>query len=180
MNAHARLPWPDLGGRRCLAVGAGDGALASEMRSRGAGDVVALDVSESLTGAAAATRVSTGSHDRRMGAYDIAPEALGTFEVVACDSLLSRLRDPFRALEGIRRVCGDVLVSSEEVDLALSLVYPRRPLARLDRRRPRRRWWVPNAAGHRRMVFAAGFELLATRQPRPGASRVGVLARLRV
>ena len=43
--------------------------------------------------------------------------------------------------------------------------HPRRPLARLNGSGPQLQWWVPNAAGHRRMLFAAGFEILTATRP---------------
>ena len=43
--------------------------------------------------------------------------------------------------------------------------HPRRPLARLNGSGPQLQWWVPNAAGHRRMLFAAGFEILSATRP---------------
>ena len=43
--------------------------------------------------------------------------------------------------------------------------HPRRALARLNGSGPQLQWWVPNAAGHRRMLFAAGFEILTATRP---------------
>ena len=100
-----------------------------------------------------------------MSAYDLSPERVGTFDVVLCGSLMLHLRDPLRALEGIRSVCDGLFMSSEEVDLPLSIAHPRRALARLNGSGAQLQWWVPNVAGHRRMVFAAGFEVLRQTAP---------------
>lgn len=56
-------------------------------------------------------------------------------------------------------------MSSEEIDLRLSLAHPRRALARLEGSGERLQWWVPNVAGHRRMVYATGFEVLRATSP---------------
>jgi tRNA (mo5U34)-methyltransferase len=85
--------------------------------------------------------------------------------VVVCGSLLLHLRDPLRALEAIRSVCTGSFLSSDEVRLGLSFLHPRRALAELDGSGERVQWWVPNAAGHQRMLFAAGFEIGQTTKP---------------
>jgi tRNA (mo5U34)-methyltransferase len=73
-----------------------------------------------------------------------------------CGSLLLHLRDPLRALEAIRSVCRGRFLSAEEVNLPLSVLHPRRPVAQM---RPHElQWWVPNVAGHRDMLAASGFE----------------------
>ncbi|MGH2838100.1 MAG: hypothetical protein ACRDJY_07105, partial [Thermoleophilaceae bacterium] len=71
---------------------------------------------------------------------------------------LLHLRDPVRALEAIRGVCGESFVSAEQVDRRLSLLSPRRPAAWF-RGGDRVQWWIPNAAGHRLMVESAGFRI---------------------
>ena len=42
----AKLPWPDVRGKRCLDLGTYDGFLAFEMERRGAHEVVAADVAD--------------------------------------------------------------------------------------------------------------------------------------
>ncbi|MBA2420158.1 MAG: methyltransferase domain-containing protein [Thermoleophilaceae bacterium] len=181
-----RMPWPDVRGRRCLDVGTYDGFLAFELERRGAAHVVALDIPDHrdwdwppdqrahggehlarLAGpekgagfAVAREALGSGVEKVDMSAYELSPERVGTFDVVVCGSLLLHLRDPLRALEAIRGVCAGEFMSSEQVALGLSLAHPRRPLATLDGSGPRLQWWVPNAAGHRRMLFSAGFEIL--------------------
>jgi tRNA (mo5U34)-methyltransferase len=181
-----KLPWPDVTGKRCLDVGTYDGFLAFELERRGASEVVALDIPnhedwdwppdvrahgpEHLALIAGpekgagfrVARDALGSDVEKvdMSVYDLSPERVGTFDVVVCGSLLLHLRDPLRALEAIRSVCDGEFMSSEEVDLQLSVTHPRQPLAKLKGSGSELQWWIPNAAGHRRMVFAAGFELL--------------------
>ncbi len=193
-----RWPWPDVRGKRCLDVGTYDGFLAFELERRGAAEVVAVDVPNhedwdwppdvraegparlaELAGPQKGrgfeiAREALGSNvqKRDMTVYELDPEHLGSFDVVVCGSLLLHLRDPLRALEAIRSVCAGVFLSAEQIDLALSLRYPRRPLLRLNGSGELSQWWVPNVAGHRRMLFAAGFGILAA--PRPYSDPFGV------
>jgi len=194
-----RLPWPDVRGKRCLDVGTYDGFLAFELERRGAREVVALDIPdhrdwdwpveirdlgpEYLAAVAGPekgvgfriAREALGSNVEKvdMSVYDLDPGRLGTFDVVVCGSLLLHLRDPLRALEAIRSVCSGEFMSSEEVDLRLSVKHPRRAVARLDGTGEMMQWWVPNVAAHKRMVFAAGFEILRSIRPYSDAFGVG-------
>ena len=96
---------------------------------------------------------------------------MGTFDVVTCGSLMLHLRDPLRALEAIRSVCGGVFMSSEEIE-PVSTVVSRRPMMKLNGSGPLCQWLVPNAAGHHRMVFSAGFQII--KAIRPYANPFGV------
>jgi tRNA (mo5U34)-methyltransferase len=193
-----RLPWPDVLGKRCLDVGTFDGFLAFELERRGAREVIATEIGDERSwdwppdvrrqGPAKLTelvsaqrsrgfeiaREALGSSVQRLeiSVYDLDPETVGRFDVVVCGSLLLHLRDPQRALEAIRGVCDEALLSAEEVRGGLSILHPRRPLAELDGSGELLQWWVPNVAGHRRMVFAAGFEI--QRATRPYAVPFGV------
>ncbi len=198
-----KLPWPEVRGRRCLDVGTYDGFLAFELERRGASEVVALDISDhedwdwppeirllgpeylaSVAGPAKGVgfriaRDALGSSAEKvdMTVYDLDPERLGTFDVVVCGSLLLHLRDPLRALEAIRSVCAGEFMSSEEIDLRLSVRHPRRAVARLDGTGEKMQWSVPNAAAHKRMVLATGFEILRSIRPYSDAFGVGHPAR---
>ena len=72
------------------------------------------------------------------------------FDVVVCGSLLLHLRDPFRALEGIRSVCDGEFLSAEEIDARLTLLSPRRTAFHLNGKDCQ--WLIPNVAAHRRML----------------------------
>lgn len=180
------MPWPDVSGKRCLDVGTYDGYLAFELERRGAAEVVALDIPDHedwdwpaearAQGPEGLERLAGGKKGKGfqiahealgsrvskvdMSAYEITPERLGSFEVVVCGSLMLHLRDPVRALEAIRTVCHGEFMSSEEVDLPMSLLHPRRAVARFDGDGNVLQWWIANRAAHRRMVHAAGFEVL--------------------
>jgi tRNA (mo5U34)-methyltransferase len=180
-----RLPWPEVRGRRCLDVGTSDGFLAFELERRGAAEVTATDIDthrgwdwetgmsqrgpdylrhvegpEPGTGFATARRLR-GSLVRReqISVYDLSPERLGQFDLVVCGSLLLHLRDPLRALESIHSVCSGQLLCTNQVDLPRSLGRARKPLIRLDGTSGITQWWIPNLAGNRQMVRAAGFQI---------------------
>jgi tRNA (mo5U34)-methyltransferase len=179
-----KLPWPDVFGKRCLDVGTYDGFLAFELERRGATEVVATDILDHRQwdwpahmrgwagdklgevagvkgeGFRIAKEILGSSVERvECSVYDLSPERLGTFDVVVCGSLMLHLRDPLRALEAIRSVCAGKFLSAEQIRLGDSLLHPRRPLAALDGASDLCQWWIPTAAGHRRMVYAAGFEI---------------------
>ena len=75
------------------------------------------------------------------------------------------LRDPLRALEAIRGVCGGYFMSAEQINLPLTLMFRRMPVMTLNGSGPLCQWTIPNAAGHRRQLFAAGFEILKSTKP---------------
>jgi tRNA (mo5U34)-methyltransferase len=181
----ACLPWPDVRGKRCLDVGTYDGFLAFELERRGAAEVVAIDINDHArwdwppdvraTGAqnlaqlagpqrGAGFRLAAEALDSKvslqsMSVYELGPSAHGTFDVVVCGSLLLHLRDPLRALEAIRSVCGEAFLSTEEIDLGLTLRHRHKPVARLNGVGSLCQWWIPNRAGHARMVRSAGFDI---------------------
>lgn len=181
-----RLPWPEVAGKRCLDIGTSDGFFAFELERRGAAEVVATDIAthedwdweahmgelgpqylrhvagEAMSRGFTVAREALGSAVQleRVGVYELSPERLGRFDVIVCGSLLLHLRDPLRALAAIRSVCRGELLCTNQVDLMRSLLCPRRPLIRLDGTSAITQWWLPNAAGHRQMLRAAGFHPL--------------------
>jgi tRNA (mo5U34)-methyltransferase len=189
------LPWPDVRGKRCLDVGTYDGFLAFELERRGAAEIVATDIAnhedwdwppavrargvEYLRQVAgekgrgfeiAAWAYGSRVVKRDISVYDLRPETVGRFDVVVCGSLLLHLRDPLRALEAIRSVCRGHLMSTEEIDLVLTITHPRRAVSRFGPT-DRTQWHVPNLSGHRAMISAAGFAI--ERVVRPYAVRFG-------
>lgn len=181
----ARLPLPaSLAGARCLDVGTFEGFWALEMERRGAEEVLGVDILDPLAwdwpaGSDDATvraledrkdaghgfelvREALGSSisRRELSVYDLGPENVGEFDFVYLGSLLLHLRDPVGALARVRSVCRGRLLLVDAIDLPMSLLAPRRPLAALDAvGRPW--WWKPNRAALVRMVEAAGFRLAA-------------------
>ena len=180
------MPWPDVSGKRCLDVASWDGFLAFELERRGAHEVVAVDIGshddwdwppvlrargvpaglEELAGReqgvgfrVAREALGSSVQHRTMSVYELDPDAVGQFDVVTCGSLMLHLRDPMRALERIRSVCRGAFLSSEEIDLTLTALRPRRPALRLDGTSDLFQWFIPNASGHRQMLRAAGFRI---------------------
>lgn len=179
-----KLPWPDVAGRRCLDVGTYDGQLAFELERRGASEVVATDIADhelwdwpprirsqgvEYLRTAAGERKGIGFEIARdllqssvtrvqANVYDLDPADLGEFDVVVCGSLLLHLRDPLRALDAIRSVCREQLMCTNEV-VPNATLGSRRPAAILDGMTDQLQWWIPNPAGHARMVEAVGFDI---------------------
>lgn len=182
------VPFPDVRGKRCLDVGTFDGFYAFEMERRGAAEVVAIDVADheqwdwpadaraGTRGAVRDPSVSgppkgagfhllaelTGSKAtwRPLNIYDLDPDVVGTFDVVVVGSLLLHLQNPVKAMEAVRSVTGGVLFSSDQVELWLSVVGRGRPLARLRGTGRTCQWWNYNSAGHRQILYSAGFEVV--------------------
>jgi tRNA (mo5U34)-methyltransferase len=200
----ARLPWPDVAGKRCLDIGTMDGFWAFELERRGAAEVVATDIApvhsdvaklrrahgpdEPLgkhTFALAAELLGARAEYRERNVYDLDPSVDGEFDVVVLGYVLQMLRDPLRALEAIRSVCRGHLLLLDTVSLPLSLLPA--PLARLDARRGAFEWFVFNRRGLVQAVSHAGFEVevatgILRDEPGAGASRswrhrVGLLGR---
>jgi tRNA (mo5U34)-methyltransferase len=183
-GAIALVPFPvDLTGKRCLDVGSFDGFWAFEMERRGASEVIAVDLLDPAqfdwphnsapevleevgkrkgTGdgfliAAAALHSAVKRIERNV--YDLDPGDLGTFDFIYVGSLLLHLRDPIRAIERIWSVARDSVLFVDAIDVDLSMLYGRRPVARFDGiGRPW--WWKPNPAAMGRFVESAGFTIV--------------------
>jgi tRNA (mo5U34)-methyltransferase len=179
-----RLAFPaSLKGLRCLDVGTADGFWAFEMERRGASDVVALEVPHAEAWdwpapgppdawrrksgdrserafSIAAEALGSGAAPVKMTVYELSPQRVGFFDFVFMGSLLLHLRDPVGALAAIRSVTRGELLSADSISLWLTLASPRVPSASL-RAVGTPTWWTPNIAGHRRLLQAAGFEVVA-------------------
>jgi tRNA (mo5U34)-methyltransferase len=186
----AKMPWPDVAGKRCLDIGTWDGFLAFEMERRGAAEVVATDIRdhadwdhlprfraeaiafyEENAGTKGEgfviAKEALGSKVERewINIYDLSPERVGTFDVVVLGSLLLHLQNPFTALDAVRSVVkeGGRFLSAEQINVPTSLFARRRPLLTLEG--VDGRWTVPNAAGHRKMLEMAGFDTISETAP---------------
>lgn len=194
-TALRKVPFPaSLAGRRCLDVGTYDGFWAFEMERRGAAHTVAIDLADAASWdwpdpVPSEVLQQWERSKARSRAFDVAPEALasrvervevsvydlahaslGHFDLAFIGSLLLHLRDPVLALRAIRGILRGELLSADQISLGLSLLQPRMPAANLAGTLAPH-WWTPNLAAHRRLVRAAGFEIVATGGPyflRPG------------
>lgn len=192
-----RMPWPEVQGKRCLDVGTYDGFLAFELERRGASEVVATDIPDhrswdwpadmrasgpdalaALAGpqkglgfAIAHELLGSSVKKVEISAYDLSPDRVGMFDVVVCGTLMLHLRDPVAALEAIRSVCAGQFLSAEQIELGLGLRNRGRPVAALNGAGELCQWWTPTPAGHRQMLFAAGFDV--QRATRPYSVRFG-------
>jgi tRNA (mo5U34)-methyltransferase len=186
-----RLPWPDVRGKRCLDVGTFDGFFAFELERRGAAEVVAVDIPdlESLDwppdyrGPQLQSFLSTQTQPRGTGfalakelmgskaewvgisIYDLSPSELGTFDVVVMGSILLHLQNPVRALEAVRTVTSGYLLSSDQIELSLTLRSRRTPLYTLLGSGGACQWFNFNGAGHERLLYTAGFDVVQKSTP---------------
>lgn len=207
--AAARTLLPaSLEGKRCLDVATSNGFWAFEMERRGASEVIGIDIPDHsfvdwpafdpMAGKRLHDRstkdafdlahrsLGSGVEHRFLSVYDVTRAELGTFDIVFVGTILLHLRDPVRALTGLRDVTGGELILNESISLPLTMLHPRSPTARLVGTGGSN-WWVPNIAALRRMVEAAGFTVLETTRPyflrwgkaRPGWGRAATGARVR-
>lgn len=180
-----KLPLPaSLAGCRCLDAAACEGFWSFELARRGADEVVSVDLPDTTQqdwqGPDSASGRETGTglanehfvfvrealgvtNVTRVDAnlYDIGAERVGSFDYVFVGNVLIHLADPPCALRALRSIMrpGSELLSLEATSLALTLLSPRLPLAQLSDH-DAARWWTPNMAGHRRLLHAAGFEVI--------------------
>ncbi len=169
----------DMRGMRALDVATFDGFWAFEMERRGA-EVVAIDIGrwsqadipqrllEKMTpeddaptgdGFRLASEL-LGSRVRRLerSVYDLAPDDLGTFDVVFMSDLLLHLRDPQRALERLfpltRKDGVAIIAETINPDLDRLSDMPMSQFVAFSTFI----WSVPSAATLKLMVKVAGFE----------------------
>ncbi len=178
--ARLALP-PRLDGLTVLDVGAWDGFFAFEVERRGARRVLATDHfcwSGPGWGTRAGFELARQALESNVEALDIdvpdlAPERIGTFDVVLFLGVLYHLRHPLLALERVHSVTGRQLILETHVDL----VGLRRPACafypgdELDR--DPTNWFGPNPAAVVAMLRDVGFRRVdVVRAPRPLPVRV--------
>ena len=191
------LPLPaDMSGMRCLDVGARDGFYAFEMEGRGAAEVVAVDIDDpadvdfphtppdvaliqaELDAGAIAFNVAQQALGsavirRHVSVYDLDPDQIGQFDFAVMGTLLHHLRDPVRALLGVRNVVRGQFMLCAAVTPGLDSLR-RRPMAEIEEIYGPF-WFVGNPAGYRRWIESAGFRVVSTSRPyfiRRGAGAV--------
>jgi tRNA (mo5U34)-methyltransferase len=169
-----------LAGKRCLDVATYDGFWAFEMEKRGAAEVVAIDLESmaqcDIPRRLRASMLASGG-DRPTGAgfrlvkellgsrverrfssvYDLAPEKVGTFDLVFLSDLLLHLRDPMAALESVFSVVSPqgCAIVAEPYNPALD-AFPQTALTEFAMHSEI--WWLPGAACLKKMLGFAGFD----------------------
>jgi tRNA (mo5U34)-methyltransferase len=172
----------DLSGLSVLDIGAWDGFFSFECERRGAAHVVAADWfawREAARGSKRSfelAREAFGSkvEDVEIRVEELAPESVGTFDLVLFAGVLYHVRDPLRALEAVASVTDGRLILETHVDLALM----RKPAAAfypaLELEGDHTNWWGPNPPAVEGMLRAVGFTDVVKVFPR---SRTYELAR---
>jgi SAM-dependent methyltransferase len=187
-----KLPIPaSLAGLRCLDIAAADGFWSFELARRGAAEVVSVDLPDTSQQDYAAAAPQTTGLDSQAGSgranqafnyvrdrtglkvdrvdgsvYGLDQLNLGTFDFVFMGNILLHLRDPFAALQQVLNVVrpqGE-LFSFEAISLPQTVLRPFTPTGQFSVGEENR-FWTPNLRGHRRIIEAAGFDLLASGGP---------------
>jgi SAM-dependent methyltransferase len=175
---------PDLSGLRALDVGTFDGFWAFAMERAGAREVVATDLPSvqatefppphrgrllaELDGlqlgrrfAIAAELLGSGVRREESAIHDLDVERLGgPFDYALVSDLLLHLRDPvggLQAVRGVLRPDGRLLVT-EQINLLLTVLHPRMPVAKLEARETLFNWWEGNPRCLGTWLWLAGFE----------------------
>lgn len=175
-----RLGLPaDLSGKTVLDIGAWDGFFSFEAERRGAKRVPATDSHAWYTRKPAfelARRaLDSRVEDLDIDVMDLAPEKIGTFDLVLFLGVLYHLRHPMLALEKVFGVTGEHLILETVVDLTWTSYpamrfYPGNELAG-----DASNWFGPNPAAVIGMLKAVGFrkvEVVSARY-RPLVARIG-------
>ncbi len=174
----------DLTGKRCIDIGAWDGALTFELERRG-GTVLAADIQHPDATAFNTARTILGSKVDYLQAsvYDL-PDLLAgqEFDVVIFRAVWYHLKNPIGAFEAISRIsaAGAILCSEGEIlryyaedmsghpidssligqladlDVPITLCYP-------GTYKGGENWFVPNVACFRGWMTACGFEIVQDR-----------------
>jgi tRNA (mo5U34)-methyltransferase len=171
----------DLTGRSVLDVGAWDGFFSFEAERRGAERVVATDShawrEPGKEGFELARRLRGSSvEDRDLDVMELAPDTLGTFDLVLFLGVLYHMKEPLLGLERVAAVATGQLIVSTAVDL----VRLRRPAVAFYPGREYgddpTNWWGPNPAAVLAMLRSVGFRRTVVFS-RPFPSRLRSVAR---
>jgi tRNA (mo5U34)-methyltransferase len=158
----------DLRGMSVLDIGAWDGYMSFEAERRGASHVLATDsyvwqnnIMKNASGKAgfdfARTALESKVEDKEIDVMDLAPERVGTFDLVLFLGVLYHLRHPLLALERVRSVTRKFVIMETHIDLAqiqrpAMAFYPGS-----EANNDPTNWWGPNEACCVEMLKNAGF-----------------------
>lgn len=133
---------PSLKGVECLEVGAGNGYWSYELEKRGAKQVVATDIGDfgetdfskmpgvdrpGMSGPGAfgePLRIAATLYKSKLiyklcSVYDLAPQRVGTHDLVFCGSMLMHLFGPHVALQRMSSICKNALLITTETEMSL-------------------------------------------------------------
>lgn len=182
-----KLPFPaSLAGKRCLDAASADGFFSFEMARRGADEVVSLDLpdpdAQDFSGVPrkrswaigpgranqcfALVREATGLDVERVdgSVYDLEKMGLGQFDLVFLGNILLHLRDPIGAVQAVRTVTRGELLSVEPVSFPQTMLRPFTPTGQFSLG-DENTFWTPNLCGHRALIRAGGFDVIAAGGP---------------
>lgn len=166
----------DLSGRSVLDIGAWDGFFSFEAERRHASRVVATDhyawhgtgwgTGQGKAGfQLARTALNSRVEDVDVDVMDLAPELVGTFDVVLLLGVLYHLPNPLLALERVASVTSELLILETVVDMVglrrpAAAFYPDREL-----NNDPTNWWGPNQAAVVGMLRSVGFTRVEVMTP---------------
>lgn len=177
-----RLKLPqDLSGKSVLDIGAWDGFFSFEAERRGASRVVAVDSYcwsgdgwGSKAGFELARRaLNSKVEDREMEVLDLAPENVGTFDVVLFCGVLYHMRHPLLALEKVSAITKHHLILETKVDLLTWKTPAMAFYLGSELNNDPTNWWAPNIPALCNMLRAVGFQRVQViSAPRPWLQRL--------
>jgi tRNA (mo5U34)-methyltransferase len=156
----------DLKGMTVLDIGAWDGFFSFEAERRGASRVLATDWfcwGGPGWGTQAGFRLAREAlnskvEDLEIDAMDIAPEKVGSFDMVLFLGVLYHLRHPFLAIEKVASVTNKLLILETWVDL-LNVPVPAMAFYPTDELNgDGSNWWGPNQKAVEGMLKDVGFK----------------------
>ncbi|MCU1451722.1 MAG: hypothetical protein JWP02_3892 [Acidimicrobiales bacterium] len=163
----------DLTGKSVLDIGAWDGFFSFEAERRGADRVLATD-SYAWSGSGwgdkrgfdlARRALNSKVEDRNIDVLELAPEAVGTFDLVLFLGVLYHMKHPMLAIEKAASVCSGQLILETHVDC----VALRKPTIRLynwaEFESDTTNFCGPNAAAVALMLYGAGFTRVELQPP---------------
>lgn len=175
-----RLP-ADFTGKSVLDIGAWDGFFSFEAEKRGASRVMAVDSfcwSGEGWGSKAGFNLARQAlnskvEDREMEVLDLAPENVGTFDVVFFFGVLYHMRHPLLALEKVAAVTKHHLILETKVDLISWKTPAMAFYLGSELNHDPTNWWAPNVPALVDMLRAVGFQRVqVVHSPRPWHQRL--------
>jgi tRNA (mo5U34)-methyltransferase len=166
-----RLRLPErLDGLSVLDIGAWDGFYSFEAKRRGAARVLATD-SFSWTGPGWGSKAGFLLVRRALGldvedldidVMELAPDRVGTFDVVLLLGVLYHLKDPITAIERAASVTNHLLIVETVTNLSLSPFPAARLFVGSELNNDDTNWWALNPTALHSLLKRAGFQDVQT------------------